>query len=542
MYLMEYEGILKSNISKIIKEMYNLEDVNIAIENPKEIANGIFSSNIALVLTKVLKRNPLDIASEVQQALMNNAMEEIKTIEVAKPGFINFHMKEQFFLKVLESNSDTNYQFPVVDNDKYLVEYVSANPTGDLHLGHARNAVYGSSLVNVMKKYGLNVESEYYLNDAGNQMNNLGLSVKFFYHEKLGLKEEFPEDGYRGNDIQRIANDLFEEYKDSKKDAEIEFFIEYGYQKNLQGIKDLLASMRIEFDHWTSEKWLYSSQKVADSLKVLKAHEVIYTKDDAVWLKTSEYGDEKDRVVQKQDGSFTYFTADIAYHVDKFNRGYTRLIDVWGADHHGYIPRVKAAIKSLGYDDEQFEVDIIQMVSILSDNVAVKMSKRAGTSVTIKELLETLDVESLIYFFVMRANDRHLDFDIQLAEKKDSENPIYYIQYASARINSVLQLYAENNYDETLKSLEYSEIEKQIVLQLGKYVKVIQEAATKRTPHIICNYLYDLANLFHRYYNQEKVFTDDVANVNKKIEIYKTVQIIIKDALALINIEAKTRM
>lgn len=536
------EEQIKGSIKSIIKSLYDIDVEQVELESPNDVNNGNLSTNVCLKITKLVGKNPMEIAKEVVDQL---EVDGIDTIEVKKPGFINFFYGNEFFNhKVNEIIEAQEFIFDTNERNYYNVEYVSANPTGDLHLGHARNAVYGDSICRLLRKIGNKVDSEYYINDAGSQMNNLGLSVQYFYLQKLGIELDFPEDGYRGQEIQDITSEIYNEYGEDKKDEDVVWFREYAYAKNLEEIKRILKELHIEFDIWTSERSLYEKNMVEENLNALATKGDIYSQDDAMWLATSKYFDDKDRVLKKSDGNYTYFASDVAYHMDKFNRGYSNLIDVWGGDHHGYINRVKSSISSLGQSADKFEVLIIQMINILQNNERVKMSKRSGTSVTIKDLLKEIDADSLRYFFLMRSADTQVDFDIELAKQQNADNPIYYIQYAHARIAKLLQKALEENIkpDSNVSNEEFSDNEKEIIAFLNTYPKVVVNAANKRLPHLICNYLYDLASLYHRYYNQEHVFNDKNTNVNGKINIAFAIQKIIKDGLNSIGINAKDNM
>lgn len=536
------EEQIKGSIKSIIKSLYDIDVKQVELESPNDVNNGNLSTNVCLKITKLVGKNPMEIAHEVVDQL---EVDGIDTIEVKKPGFINFFYGNEFFNhKVNEIIEAQEFIFDTNEHNYYNVEYVSANPTGDLHLGHARNAVYGDSICRLLRKIGNKVDSEYYINDAGSQMNNLGLSVQYFYLQKLGIELDFPEDGYRGQEIQDIASEIYNEYGEDKKDEDVVWFREYAYAKNLEEIKRILKELHIEFDIWTSERSLYEKNMVEENLNALATKGDIYSQDDAMWLATSKYFDDKDRVLKKSDGNYTYFASDVAYHMDKFNRGYSNLIDVWGGDHHGYINRVKSSISSLGQSADKFEVLIIQMINILQNNERVKMSKRSGTSVTIKDLLKEIDADSLRYFFLMRSADTQVDFDIELAKQQNADNPIYYIQYAHARIAKLLQKALEENIkpDSNISNEEFSDNEKEIIAFLNTYPKVVVNAANKRLPHLICNYLYDLASLYHHYYNQEHVFNDKNTNVNGKINIAFAIQKIIKDGLNSIGINAKDNM
>ncbi len=542
---MKYKQI-KDELASIIKETvnkeFNLEVEKVEIENPADIKNGHFSSNVALKNSKVIGDNPRNIATKIVENLADNDI--LAKVEIAGPGFINFYLTEDVFKKIIVEivNSKTYGQLTIDEPENINVEFVSANPTGDLHLGHARNAAYGDALARILKAAGHNVTKEYYINDAGAQMLNLGKSVRYFYEELCGLTPEFPQDGYRGAEIKQIGQDVYDEFATEKLEADLDWFVEYAYAKNLAEIKRLLKSINIEFDVWASERFYHESGKVKASLDILRKTGDLYEQDGAMWLNTSKYGDDKDRVVEKSDGTHTYFTSDIAYHIDKYDRGFNRLIDIWGGDHHGYIKRVEAAIESLGHDPKRFEIGLIQMVSILQNNELVKMSKRAGTSVTIKDLLAQIDADTLRYFFVMRSPDTQLDFDISLAQKQSSENPVFYVQYAHARIASILNTAKEQGVKVNSEISNLSEIEVEITLLLAKFEQVVKEAATKRLPHIIANYLYDLATLYHRYYNQEKVFTDNEQMISDKINIASSIKQVLKNGLDLLGIEAKNQM
>ncbi len=536
------EEQIKGSIKSIIKSLYDIDVEQVELESPNDVNNGNLSTNVCLKITKLVGKNPMEIAQEVVDQL---EVDGIDTIEVKKPGFINFFYGNDFFNQKVNQIIETQeFIFDTNEHNYYNVEYVSANPTGDLHLGHARNAVYGDSICRLLRKIGNKVDSEYYINDAGSQMINLGLSVQYFYLQKLGIELDFPEDGYRGQEIQDIASEIYNEYGEDKKDEDVVWFREYAYAKNLEEIKRILKELHIEFDIWTSERSLYEKNMVEENLNTLATKGDIYYQDDAMWLATSKYFDDKDRVLKKSDGNYTYFASDVAYHMDKFNRGYTKLIDVWGGDHHGYINRVKSSISSLGQSADKFEVLIIQMINILQNNERVKMSKRSGTSVTIKDLLKEIDVDSLRYFFLMRSADTQVDFDIELAKQQNADNPIYYIQYAHARIAKLLQKALEENIkpDSNISNEDFSDNEKEIIAFLNTYPKVVVNAANKRLPHLICNYLYDLASLYHRYYNQEHVFSDKNTNINGKINIAFAIQKIIKDGLNSIGINAKDNM
>lgn len=533
---------IQNILLQIVNNQFGINAENIELEVPNDPENGDLSTNIALKICKQVGKNPLDIAQIISDNFKSDIIEKV---EVKKPGFVNFFFDNNYYLNIINNIiSENEFIFDTNEHNYYNVEFVSANPTGDLHLGHARNAVYGDSIVRLLRKIGNKVDSEYYINDAGSQMDNLGLSVQYFYLKHFNVDVNFPDDGYRGNDIQTIANKIVDEYGDSKLEEPMEWFREYAYSWNLNEIKRVLQNLNVHFDIWTSERDLHTSNLVVDKIEALAKLGDVYTQDDALWLATSKYFDDKDRVLKKQDGHYTYFASDIAYHMDKFDRNYTRLIDVWGGDHHGYINRVKSAISSLGQDQSKFEVLLIQMINILQNNERVKMSKRMGTSVTIKELLEELDVDTLRYFFLMRSPETQVDFDIALAKEQNSNNPIYYIQYANARIANLLERAQENGIKPQQISNNYtcSSLEREIINLLSQYQQVIINAANKRLPHLLCNYLYDVATLYHRYYNQDHVFNNNNDVINDKICIALGVKKVIQDGLNTLGINVKDNM
>ncbi len=542
MNYIEIKEQLIALVTKTINNEFSVADVTVELEQPADFKNGHFSTNAALKNSKVIGDNPRNIATKLVDGL--NDSDLIDRVEIAGPGFINFYLNETAFKAMIKSIQEKeNFGHTQCDNpEKINIEFVSANPTGDLHLGHARNATYGDALARTLKATGHDVTKEYYINDAGAQMQNLGKSIYFFYEELCGLNPEFPEDGYRGAEIKEVAETIYNEFGDSKLEEELSWFVEIGYERNLAEIKRVLGELNIEFDVWASERFYHESGKVAASLDILSKTGDLYEEDGAKWLNTEKYGDDKNRVIEKSDGSHTYFTSDIAYHIDKYERGFERLIDVWGGDHHGYIKRVESAIESLGHDPKGLEITLIQMVSIVNNGEVVKMSKRAGTSVTIKDLLKELDSDVLRYFFIMRSPDTQLDFDIAVAQKESSENPVYYVQYAHARIASILATAKEKGITINEEISNMSEIEKEITLLLGRFEQTVIEAANKRLPHIIANYLYDLATLYHRYYNMEKVFVEDEALVSDKLNLALAVKRVLSNGLDLLGIEAKEQM
>ncbi|WP_338450258.1 arginine--tRNA ligase [Niallia oryzisoli] len=525
---------------------------DVILEIPKDKVNGDYSTNMAMQLARVAKKAPKMIAEELV-ANFDKSKASIEKIEIAGPGFINFYMNNSYLTDLIPAIIDAGDKYgetAVGNNEKVQVEFVSANPTGDLHLGHARGAAVGDSLCNILAKAGYDVSREYYINDAGNQINNLALSVDARYHQALGIDKPMPEDGYHGEDIIGIGKKLAEEFGDKFVELEDEerfqHFREYGLKYEMAKLKQDLEDFRVGFDVWFSETSLYQNGKIDDALQKLRDNGYIYEQDGATWLRSTDFGDDKDRVLIKQDGSYTYLLPDIAYHRDKLERGFEKLINIWGADHHGYIPRMKAAIQALGYSADTLEVEIIQLVHLYKNGEKMKMSKRTGKAVTMRDLVEEVGLDATRYFFAMRSADTHMDFDLDLAVSQSNENPVYYAQYAHARICSILRSAEEMNLDyHKTADFSYIQSEKEIdvLKKLGEFPEAVGEAALKRMPHRISNYIYELASNFHSFYNAEKVLdTEEVEKTKARLSLIKAVQITLKNALDLIGVSAPEKM
>jgi len=525
---------------------------NVVLEIPKEKAHGDYSTNMAMQLARIVKKAPRLIAEEIVNHI-DKEKASIEKIEIAGPGFINFYMNNHYLTKLIPLILNSGEKYGESNSGKgrkVQVEFVSANPTGDLHLGHARGAAVGDSLCNILSMAGYDVTREYYINDAGNQIHNLALSVEARYFQALGMEKEMPEDGYHGEDIVQIGKRLAEEFGDkyihASEEERYQFFREYGLKYELEKLKKDLENFRVAFDVWYSETSLYENGKIDVALKALKESGYVYEQDGAVWLKSTAFGDDKDRVLIKNDGTYTYLTPDIAYHKDKFDRGFETVINIWGADHHGYIPRVKAALEALGIDSNRLEVEIIQLVHLFKNGEKMKMSKRTGKAVTMRELVEEVGLDAVRYFFAMRSSDTHMDFDLDLAVSKSNENPVYYAQYAHARICSILRQAEEQNITYSLDadfSLIQSEKEYDVLKKLGEFPQVVAVAAERRSPHRVTNYIHELASTFHSFYNAEKVL--DLENKNKtvaRLSLVKAVQTTLKNALSLIGVSAPEKM
>lgn len=537
---------LKEMIESVLNELsIKFDPENIVVEVPKKREQGDFSTNIAMQLTKILKENPRNIAEKIVEVLSKNT-NEIKTIEIAGPGFINIYLNDEYVFSGISNviKQGENYgSSSIGKKEKIDIEFVSANPTGILHLGTARGAAYGSNLANIMSFAGYDVTKEYYINDAGNQIINLGVSLKERYKGLCGLEENMPEDGYYGSEIIDIAKNIFDKYGDSKLDEDLEFFKKVAVDYLLNIIKTDLSNFGVTFDVWTSEKSIRAKGRIEESLKILEEKGLVYKKDDATWLKTTVYGDDKDRVLIKTDGSYTYLVPDIAYHLDKFDRGFDYLVDVFGADHHSYVSRLKASIEALGYNKDKLEIRLLQMVRLLRDGEIVKMSKRTGGNITISELVEEIGKDAARYFFATRSLDGQMDFDINLALKKSSENPFFYVGYANARICSILRDAKEKNIDICTEIKEGLDSDsKALLLKVYEFTEVLVSAALKKEPHLITNYVYELASMFHNYYGKHKILTDDIKTSEKRLGLIKTVGITITNALKLIGVKAPEKM
>ena len=547
---MNIEEKLVTNLSDVVREKYQIEPEEgfVMIEVPKDSSKGNYATNVAMRLTKILHRNPREIGEEVRAAIMEK-MPEIEACEVAGPGFINFMIKKSVLADIINTVIEKGDDYGKNDSGKgvnILVEYVSANPTGPLHLGHARGAVWGDALTRLLNASGYNCLREYYINDAGHQIDMLGYSLMGRYRELYGEEPNLPEDGYHGPDVIEIAKEIQKEYGDKwmhvdEKEA-YTFFRNDGKRRELERIKKDLNYYRCSFDSWISEQELRDSGLIEESLKKMQDMGLLYEKEDALWMKTTEYGDDKDRVLRKSDGSYTYFTPDIANHLNKVQRGYNKLVNLWGADHHGYIARMKAALKALGLPDGTLEVDIIQMVRLVENGVEVKMSKRTGNAVTIRELCDDIGVDSARYFFLAKALDTHLDFDLGVARKRTNENPVFYAQYAHARSCKVLR-----NAEEVKPLKEYdlltADAEVDLLKQIAAFTDTVADAAFNRSPNKICNYVQKLAQYIHAFYASCRILSAESEELKvQRVALLKAAQITMKNALYLLGVEAPEEM
>jgi len=524
----------------------------VMLEVPRDKSHGDLATNIAMQLARIAKKNPRQIAEEIVEE-MNRNKGFIKEVQIAGPGFINFFIDRSSLSKILLEMDQQKDDYGRIDTgagEKVLVEFVSANPTGSLHLGHARGAAIGDVLCNVLETAGYDVTREYYINDAGNQIHNMTLSLEARYREALGLEAPFPEDGYRGPDIVRLGEKLAREEGDrleQMEEAERHAFIrQYGLTHLLEKIKEDLGDYRVKFDSWFSEQSLHDSGAVQESVEELTKRGQTYEKEGALWLNSSSFGDDKDRVLVKQDGSYTYITPDIAYHRNKYNRGYGRIVNIFGADHHGYVPRMKAAMAALGYDVDQMTFLITQMVKLYQGGELVKMSKRTGKAITLVDLMEEVGVDATRYIFASRSPDSHLDFDMDLAVSQSNENPVFYVQYAHARINSVFRQAEERGYavqvdPESLSALQ-EEPEFDLLQKLAEFPEEIATAARQLAPHRVARYLYDLSTLLHSYYNAHRVIQEDEKLTRARISLLLGVAQVLKNGLRMIGVSAPEKM
>lgn len=521
----------------------------VVLEVPPQKEFGDFATNFAMQAARSLKCNPRMVA----QAVVDNlACAYIDKTEIAGPGFINFYLKQDWVYSLLSNiltQGDGYGDLKQEKPEKIQLEYVSANPTGPLHVGHGRGAAVGSALANLMKAAGYDVTREYYINDAGNQVENLAASVNARYLALMGVECEFPENGYHGVDIidtaKRIVKIYGDKFMQMEEEDRLHEFKTLALKEKLAALKEDLQAFNVDFDVWFSEKTLHDEGRIKAACDFLLERGHMYEKDGALWLKSTEYGDDKDRVVIRDNGIPTYLAADIAYHRDKFERGFDHVINLWGADHHGYIARMKAAVGSLGYKPEQLEVLILQMVSLYRNGELVKMSKRTGQSVTLNELIEEVGTDAARFFFIMRSIDSQLDFDLTLATEKSSDNPVYYVQYAYARICSILRQIAEENIaiDEKapLTSLT-AEVEINLIKKLGEYPELIAAAAKERAPHRLAHYVYELASLFHSFYNQCRILGVETEVQQARLLLVIAVSHVLKHALNILGVSAPERM
>lgn len=519
------------------------------IEEPKLSAHGDFSSNFAMVMASLQKMPPRKIAEAIT-AEIEDTEGVIDKIEIAGPGFINFFINPCAWHSVLRTIYEKDEKFGSCDigkNRKIQVEFVSANPTGPLHVGHGRGAAVGDSTANILSFCGYDVQREYYINDSGRQISTLGRSVYLRYKELHEEKINFPGDCYQGDYIRDIAQKIKNENQidllDEPEEKAVMFCARFAADDILADIKNDLELFGVKFDNWYSEQSLFDSGKVKSVLEDFKNKNIIYEKDGAFWFKTSEYGDEKDRVVIRNNGLTTYFASDIAYHIDKFDRGFERIVDVWGADHHGYIQRICASIEASGQKEDQFNVILIQLVNLLRNGEPVAMSTRSGEFVTLEDVVKEVGADAARFIFLTRHYESHLDFDLELAKKKSNENPVYYVQYVHARISSIIRKadelgVKEIRYDDKNITVLKEAEEIQILKILSTYPEVVKSSAELLEPHRITYYLMNLAAAFHSYYNKCRVLSDDPVITKNRLFLVLAIKKVIRNGLKLLGVSA----
>lgn len=549
---------MKKDLVKIVEEALKILGVGtmpsiaIEVEVPPQETLGDLATPVAMSLSKVLKKQPRKIAEELVNSM--KAGNVFEKIDIAGPGFINFTFSKQYLFSEIKRLLEQKSSFlrnDIGKGKKVQIEFISANPTGPLHLGHGRGGATGEALANLLSAAGFKVEREYYVNDAGKQVKLLGLSVFARYQQLLGIEYTFPEEGYKGGYIEDIAKEIINEHENKYLQTSFnkvsEFFIDYSYKKILFSIQKDLKDFSIDFDTWQSERELFTSGEVERSLEDLKSRGFVYEKDGAQWFKATAFGDEKDRVIIKQDGEYTYFTSDIAYHRKKIEKKYDELIDIWGADHHGYIPRVKAVIEALGYQKEKLKVLLVQMVTLLRGGKPVQMSKRAGEFVTLKEVIEEVGADTTKFIFLTRRPDSHLEFDLEVAKAQSAENPVFYVQYANARINSIFAHASEKGIDigmlrDAHLSLLSTQEELRIIKKLLMYQIIFEGAVNLREPHRITFYLQELSGMFHPYYNKYRIVGDESQLTLARLALCNAIRIVLRDGLEILGISAPDKM
>ena len=575
---------MKSSIAKIVAQALSalpelsdaseISSISTTVERTRDARHGDFTTNVAMQLAKSLGRNPREIAQTIIDAMpQSDAVEEV---EIAGPGFINFRLSDKAFHRELESILESGERYgrqETRDAPKILLEFVSANPTGPLHVGHGRHASYGATLGNLLEAAGFTVDREYYVNDDGRQMDILSISVILRALESSVTSSPFPEAGYRGDYIREIAKGvdvgdvdtalLFDSLDVDDKEAEIGGLIEnaekllgdrfnqirqQALESILDEIKDDLAEFGVIFDRWFSEQSLTDDNLIDDALAILKERRMLYEKDGATWFRATDYGDEKDRVVVRDNGKRTYFASDIAYHLGKRERGYDHLIDVLGSDHHGYVARVRAGLEAMGYAGNSLEVELVQFVTLYRGGEKLQMSTRSGEFVTLRQLREEVGNDAARFFYVMRSNEQHLDFDLELAKSSSNDNPVYYIQYAHARVSSVFRQLAEKSltYEQAAGIAGFGKLiethEKALMRSLSRYPEIIELAANNRAPQHLVHYMRNLANELHSYYNAHTFIVNDDALRNARLALINATRAVIASGLAIIGVSAPDSM
>lgn len=545
---------IKAAVRASVKETFDLDadEKMVMAERPRDPKMGDYSTNIAMRLARTLHKKPADIAQEMLPALQKD-LKEASSITVAGPGFINFVISETALSDCINEVLDAGEKYGTNNTgkgEKVLVEFVSANPTGDLHCGHARGAAWGDALCRILSASGYDVTREYYVNDAGNQITMLAESMYSRYCELFGVEYPLPAEGYHAQDIVDVAKKIKDKDGDKwlHKDSSVwmEYFKDEGIEMKLDAIRKDLDLFRVHFDSWMHERFFYenNAKRIHDVIDTLTEKGLTYEKDGAVWFKSTQFGDDKDRVLQKSSGLLTYLTPDIANHVYKFERGYDTLINLWGADHHSYVKRMRCALEALGYDPNKMIVDLIQMVRMVSNGEEVKMSKRTGNAITIRELCEDVGVDAARWFFVSKELNTQMDFDMDLAKQKTNDNPVYYVQYAYTRMFNILH---KEGTPEVVKKDQYDLLtdpkETELLKQISEFPDKVSDAAKQRAVNRICQYCYDLAKEFHSYYNSCRVWDPEKPELSaQRLCLVNACMITMQNALNLIGVSAPEKM
>lgn len=559
-----YEGLsMKQYIEDLLKDVCSqcmqegiLQPATIpefVVEVPRNKDHGDLATNLAILLAKTEKKPPRDIA-QILAMRLKGASTQIEKVEIAGAGFINFFLRHGAWHDVLHRIAQQGDRFGASQEGKghrVLVEFVSANPTGPLHIGHGRGAALGDALARVLAFAGYDVVREYYINDVGNQMQNLGRSLYLRYLQEMNHQVDFPDGLYRGQYLVEIAQDLLRQQGsrilEMAESQAIAFCTKFAAEVILEGIKQDLELFGVRFDTWFSEKTLFENGSVQRLIEQFRANGLAYEADGALWFKTTAFGDDKDRVIIKEDGTTTYFASDIAYHSNKFERGFHQAIDIWGADHHGYVPRLTAALKAMGHSESALRVILVQMVNLLRDGTPVAMSTRSGEFVTLRQVIDEVGTDAARFMFLTRRSDAQLDFDLEVAKKQSDENPVYYVQYAHARICSIMEFASEKGISmpdtsEASIDLLTEPEERDIIRKLADFPDVVAGSARAFEPHRIAVYLMELVGQFHRYYSRHRVVTDDVTLSRARLYLIRGIRQVLRNGLALLGVSAPEKM
>lgn len=547
------KSALTSCLGSLEKDFPSIKTTTIQLEIPKDKTHGDIATNLAFKLSGHMKESPLNVAKRLvgmlQPVIEKRKLSSfIEKVEAKPPGFINFWFGREYLYGVLDEIEKGKGRFgstEVGSGKKIQIEFVSANPTGPLTVAHGRQAAVGDSLANILKLVNYKVKKEYYINDEGSQIDLLGTSIKARYLEALGEEVSFPENGYQGKYIIDIAEDIKNKYGARQKDADLEYFTEIGIRTILEVIKKDLRDFGVKFDVWLSQRSITGKGRIEKTLKRLKKKDYIYEKDGATWFKSAPLGDDKDRVVVKSDGSFTYLASDMAYHEDKFKRGFSSVINIWGPDHHGYIARLKAAAQALGHNADDVSILLVQLTTLYRGKEVIPMSTRGGQFITLREVMDEVGKDAARFFFLMRKTNSHLDFDLELAKKTSFDNPVYYIQYGHARSSNILEFAKEKYPKLDVKSdphLLSTDEEIAVLKGLRKFPYVLMACAQHLEPYFLISYLLELAAVFHRFYTEHRVVTDNSELSCARLKLVRCVKDVFFQGLSLLGVSAPAKM